>query len=648
MAVVLAVLCALDLFLIGLRLVVSDLNLDYPFMDGDSWDWIANGLRLAGADVRSSGRPLLLPAVIALLDRLSVLPWLPVLLQVLFLATVLAFFALASRLAGRRAAFATALALLLSHSLRGMSLQIMADVPASCLLFLAVRSFLLAELEGRPRCYLASGIWGALSALTQSVALLALLPAGVTVLARRRQDLRSPWLAAGAGIFLGVPVLSALAQRLLAQPEDPVLLHTHLLGTGGGAIPFYLWSVPALLGLPGALLLAAGLVPAAGTPQKGGTHLFLVLLTGTLFAFLIFLYGFNAERFLVFLLWPASLLIAEALGRLRRVPFLIAAALLVIGTALPQPGGGNDPSWISLWPLPPVYAHIGLAGGDAGSPHLDPTGFSVRRFATADLPRFSFPGKVWAPRPPVPPERLDPAALAADRGALFLAADALDGGGRYRTLTRLGNALHRRVKVVPADWIVPFLPWLGVSRVGTIGPDYAVFRADIPGFSATWLLVASAGGPVRPRLDQAAGSAAAPFGPELRDALAQAQEISARTAGCERYVVLLPGAAADPRRFYLPFLVPTTELYMVDPADEREVRSLLDATPQIGKDWAGGAIVRRMVYMGRPAAMIDLGIDLGTPGGVRGTAAPRRTPRPALRALLRRRHARGAAARPAG
>ena len=32
-------------------------------MDGDSYDWIANGLRLAGADVRYSGRSPLLPLV---------------------------------------------------------------------------------------------------------------------------------------------------------------------------------------------------------------------------------------------------------------------------------------------------------------------------------------------------------------------------------------------------------------------------------------------------------------------------------------------------------------------------------------------------------------------------------------------------------
>jgi hypothetical protein len=624
LAAALAALCALDLLLIGLRLTVSDLNLDYPFMDGDSWDWIANGLRLAGADVRSSGRPPLLPAVIALLDRLSALPWLPVLLQALFLATVLAFFGLASRLAGRRAAFAAALALLLSHSLRGMSVQIMADVPASCLLFLAVRFFLLAEMETRPRSYLASGAWGAASALAQPAALLALLPAGVTVLARRRRDLRSLWLAAGIALFLGVPALAAAAQRLLAAPGDPVILHSRLLHLGGESIPFYLWSLAALLGLPGALLLAAGLVLAVRRAPGDGTHLFLVLLVSLLLGFFIFLYGFNAERFLVYLVWPAGLLIAEALGRLRRAPFLIAAILLVAGAALPLPGAGNDPAWIGLWPLPPVYAHTGLTGEASGSPHLDLSGLSIARFPAMDLLRFSIPRRVWSPRPPAPAGRLSPAELAADRGALFLAADPADGGGRYRILTRLGNALRRRVKFVSADWLYPSLHRLGVSPVGTIGPDYAVFRAHLPGLSGTWLLVASAGGPVRPRLDEVAGSVAAPFDPELRDGLAQALEIDARLTGGDqngrndRNVALLPAAtAADPRRFYLPFLLRTTELYIVDPVDGREVRALLATAPQLGADRIGATTVHRIVYLGRPAAIVDL-------GPFRGTAAPPR------------------------
>ena len=46
----------LDLLALLPGLVPRDLTLAYGFVDGDSYDWITNGLRLAGADVRYSGR----------------------------------------------------------------------------------------------------------------------------------------------------------------------------------------------------------------------------------------------------------------------------------------------------------------------------------------------------------------------------------------------------------------------------------------------------------------------------------------------------------------------------------------------------------------------------------------------------------------
>ena len=105
----LMLLALLQAGFLAAQLVYPDLNLDYPFMDGDSHDWIANGLGMAGYDVRSSGRAPLLPMMVAALERVSALSWLPVLLQILFHGTVLAFYTLAARLFSRPAAFAAAL-----------------------------------------------------------------------------------------------------------------------------------------------------------------------------------------------------------------------------------------------------------------------------------------------------------------------------------------------------------------------------------------------------------------------------------------------------------------------------------------------------------------------------------------------------------
>src|SRR5947209_406741 len=118
---IVALLGLVRLALLAPGLIPADLNLTYPFVGGDSHDWIANGLRLAGEDVRYSGRSPLLPLVIALLYRLSALSWLPLLLQGLFLATVLVFYRRAARLFPRGAAGVAGLARPLGRGAAGGS-----------------------------------------------------------------------------------------------------------------------------------------------------------------------------------------------------------------------------------------------------------------------------------------------------------------------------------------------------------------------------------------------------------------------------------------------------------------------------------------------------------------------------------------------
>src|SRR5436305_6985305 len=361
-----ALLCLLRLALLAPALVPADLNLTYPFLDGDSHDWIANGLRLAGEDVRYSGRPPLLPLAIALLHRLSALSWLPVLLQALFLGTVLVFHTRAARLSDpgiRPAAFVVTLALLVNHSLADLSLQVMADVPASCLLFLAAEGFLRAgEAEpGRSRRWdLASGLCAGLAALTQSAGVLWIPAAGATALVHRRRDLRSPWLWAGLAAPVALPALWALVQPPAFGGGGSIAREQWgLVSLHGGSAPFYLYALASLLGLPGALLLVPGAVLAA---RRAGREpaLFLSLALGSALAlFFVFLYGFDAKRFLVYGVWPAGLLLAEVLARLSsrtsRAAFAAAAGLLLIGSALPLPTTGQDPTAVGLWPAPPVH-----------------------------------------------------------------------------------------------------------------------------------------------------------------------------------------------------------------------------------------------------------------------------------------------------
>jgi hypothetical protein len=616
----LAGLCLLWLALLAPRLVYPDLNLDYPFVDGDSHDWIHQGLFLAGYDLQDSGRAPLLPLAIALLDRLGALSWLPLALQVVFLATLLVFYSLAARMAPRRAAFAAALALGASHSLQGISFQIMADLPASCLLFLGGRAFVLAGEE--PRRYLTSGLWGGLSALTQPVGWLAAVPAALVVLARRRRDLTSRRLGAGVVLFLGLPGFwVVLHLAAFGSLEGNAARQWDLLAPHADSIPFYLFAAASLLGLPGSVLLVFGLGLAARRSREDDGRLFWLALFATVLAFFVFFYDFNAKRFLVYLVWPAGLFLAEALGRLRRgALFGAAASLLVAGSALPLPGEGHDPSWIGLWPLPPAYLHAPLGAGRplSGSPRVDLTGATVRAFPSSDLfGFFNNPQRVRNARQAweatLPRERLDPTEVAADHSALFLYEQPSDGGGRYLAMTRLGNALRKKVKFVPAFHLEPWWPRIGLSPVGRIGSDYAVFRARLPGLDGSWLIAAPADGPLRRRLEGMGERPPGPPGPRLRRGLAKAEEIRRHVQGSS--VMILPHPRQDLSQLYLPFLLETTALYFPVPGQEEETRALFLSAPSHGETRIGDTEVRKGWVLGRRAALVAPAGDgpTGTP-----------------------------------
>lgn len=536
----LALLAVVQALGLAARLVHPDLNLDYPFLDGDSHDWIANGLRMAGYDVRSSGRAPLLPLAIALLERAGALSWLPVLLAVLFHGTVLAFYTLAARLASRGAAFAVALALMTCHSLLGLSLQVMADVPASCLLFLAARSFLLARYRG-------AGLAAGLSAVTQPVGLLLAVPAALTLLLRRRNDLKTRALWIGAALFAAIPGLW-MALRPAGGEADIPSRQWDLVALHLGAVPFYGGALLSLLGLPACLALIAGL--GIAVREGGEAWLFVVSLFAVLAGFFVFLYSWEAERFLVYPVWMAGLLMAGALAKLPRPAFLAAAALVVAGAALPPRG---EPTWHQ---------------------------------------------RVWERRTPV--RHLDPALVRQDRSALYLYEKRPD---RYRTMTRIGNALRKRVKVVPRSWLEPWWGWMRMERLGEIGED-EVYRVWLPGRNESWVVV----GPLTPVPSPTSPPA---FGRPMGEGGRLADAIVKELKGWDGYVALVAGAP-EPWQLYLPFLVETTELYVPEPGQEGEILRIFAAAPDLGERRVGPVVIRRAEILGRQASL------------VRGTAAPRR------------------------
>ena len=714
---VLAALCAVWFAALPPRLVYPDLNLDYPFVDGDSHDWIANGLHLAGHDVRYSGRSPLLPLALAGLAHVGLLRLWPPLGLLLFLATVLVFHSLAARLAAPAAAFAAALMLLASYTLQGLALEVMADVPASCLMLWSAWAFVTAleggagaekaggtggldgignpdglpvRRQGLARRYVLGGLLAGLAALTQQIGLIVPVAALAALGMRRRRELATPWPWIGLLTAAAFPGLWLAVKRwAFAAYGDSLLDQWGLLGLHASSLRPYLWSLLSFLGLPACLLLGVGIVLGARRVWRGGdttaatattataaarvatattattaaAWLFVLLLLAGCAGFFALFYGYEAKRFAVYAVWPAALLVAGALDPLARRPrpagraaFVAVAALAVGGAALPLPEPAHDGNWAALWPLPPVLvgrrgaapwygadAHGTSAGGANGAgavataPRVLATSTIFRPpLATAAqwsvLPQML---RAWAGRPREDGgERPDPRAFAADLAALYLFDKSDDGGGRYRTITRLSNALWKPVRFVPRAALAPFWRLMDIRRVGPLTADYLVYRATLPGIAGSWLLVTPGGHPIPaapvseqsstpepppatppggslPRAPQEStpppGGPAPPGSPErLRQAAAdEAVAVAAWIGRGQAYVALfLSPSNRDPAQLYLLFLVQTTELYVVEPADAVAARRFLGQAPVEAERRFGAAMVEETRVRGLRTAIV--------------------------------------------
>ncbi len=644
---VLAALCLAVLAGLAPRLLYPDLNLDYPFVDGDSHDWIANGLRFAGYDVRYSGRPPLLPLALALLERLGALRWWPILGLACFLATVIGFYALAARGVPPAAAFAAALVLLGSYSVQGLALDLMADLPASCLILWSAAAFLTAD--ERPRRYAWSGLLSGLASLTQPVGLLVVPAAGATLWLRRRRDLATRWPWIGAALAATCQGAWILVRRHgFAALGDSLKDSWAFFGFHLSAIRFYLFALLSLLGLPACLLLAAGMAAAGWTawrgrePEKAAAGLFSLLLFTALVGFIVFFYRWEAKRLVVYAVWPAGLLIAAALAPLARMKgpagrtcFAAAAVLAVGGAALPLPEPARDATWAALSPLPPLAIHQALAGGPVPAPAAaaagsgqgtgapPATGAAATPVAIvaprpADLVRWSTFGRAaaaWEARPRGGPPRPAPGRFAAADSALYLYDRPDDGGGRYRTITRLSNALRKPVRFVPRSALAPYWELLAVSPPERLTPDYLVYRVQPRGLAGSWLVVTPGDRPLESRVPGSTAGAAAPSNAAAAGAArpsnaatAEAAAIAAWIGRGYAYVALFPRpAGADPAEMYVLLLLRSTEVYVVEPPDAPATRALLARSPVESKRRFGTATVLATRVRGQRTAVITFG-----------------------------------------
>lgn len=518
-AVAFALLLAARFAWLAAQLRFPDLVLDYPFLGGDGLEWIQNGLARAGHPVRPPDRSPLLPLLLAGLERAGALSWFPLVNQLVLSAGIAALFGAVRRWHGPRVAFLAALVPAGSAAVTRLSIEVMADTLAAVLLFLAALAFL--EGARRPGLYALAGLLGGASALAQPAALLLPLALALPLLAARRAELRRPHLLLGGALFAALALLPAAATAWRAWRHGAVgtatrqwtLLEPHL-----DDLPFYAGAAAGLWGLPAVVLAAAGLVGLLRARRARG---WLVLgLALTLGGFFVLLYGFAAQRFLLYLLLPVAIAAAAGLAALRRTPAQVGAGLVAaLWAAWPVPGAGVAEGRFLLWPAPTVVGELGerpdalvLSPRDAWQSGI------WHRVATARSRR---PPGVELPREP----------LASARGVLLLGSE--DRSASYAQQLLLSARLRRRVVLAPAALYPP--DWWGWRRRRFLGEagGFALFELRLRGARGPTLIAFEAAAPGWRELAGGALAGPAPAA-GCRDRAWQTAQELARLAAADR------------------------------------------------------------------------------------------------------------------
>lgn len=573
---VLAALALADFLFLSRQLHFSDFILNYPVMGGDSHDWLANGLYYAGHDVRFSARPPLVPLVLAVLDRFSALGLYPVLAQALVHVTMLGLYRLLRRDYPSLVAFAVSAAWLLNGTWQRLSLSLMADVPAACLLAWSV--YFWRGRDGRPR-YVPAGLCAGLSAVTQQLALLWPVPVALAVVLFRRRDLAAAPLWVGGALF-ALPTLGwLLAKKLTVGTVGDVLnrnwsvVHFHTDSFG-----FYSFVFLAFVGLPAAALMVAGLFSFLRRPKRDVWSAFLLSLQATILIFFVVLYDYNSARFLAYVFPLSAVLAAEGMVRLRRpAARAVTAALIALWALAPLPGYMANVSRIVLWPAPVVYLETAMVPTPEGAKLPDPFAVEVEVPPVAALVRHNLHVQLARlRREPVATRGLMPEEFRDDRWAVYFYDDPLEAGDRYGTTTRLGNLLLKRVQYVPYSAFDRAWRRLRLRRLGEID-RHAIYRARIPGLDESWIVAVPAASAADRELRYREVD---PLPPGA--GLGKARKVAALAEG-RSIVIIAPASGLEPWQVYLPFLVATPRLYVIEPEREPGTRRMLGEGVEVAR-----------------------------------------------------------------
>ncbi|MDL2719221.1 MAG: glycosyltransferase family 39 protein, partial [Acidobacteriota bacterium] len=330
----LALLVTLGALPVVRSLLVADVNLCYPYMTADSYDWISNGLFWSGKPVLASLRPPGLPLVIAGLSRLGLLSLLPVVgFLFLGLSTALLYLLLRERHDPWIAAMA-AWFFFANDAVQDLARYVLAETYATPFLVLAALAFVRADRS--LRWYVVMG--GALGAAF--LFSYAAVPAGIglalVVVAVRKEDVRSReiWIGALATVAVALSWFAIRSWFHHAHPDAPRHDFEALLRPTLSNLASYAISGTALLGLLLLPLYALGGIRLLARDEASRRYRTALFGTASaILVFVVFFYDWADKRFLVYVLPFFTCALAEGLEGLRgfarrgRIAALAASAL---------------------------------------------------------------------------------------------------------------------------------------------------------------------------------------------------------------------------------------------------------------------------------------------------------------------------------
>lgn len=548
-------------------LIYPDLIFSYPFTGGDSPDWIANALFLAGHDVTYTARPPLLPVLLAALNRLALLDFYPLLAQFLAHSTICGLYGLLRLDYSKLIAGIVATAWLMNTTWLKLSLPLMADVPAACLLFWCVFFWRRSD-------HAQAGLLGGLSAVTQPVALVLAAPVLLTLILFRRQDLTCRRFLVGGLLFVAPTGLWLLFKKALVGQLGDVssLRHWSLLIPHLDSVGYYAYAAGAFVGPIAMVGILLGSLSFLRRARRDPWCFFLLAVIATILAFFVLLYNFNSLRFLAYVFPLSAVLLAEGLHRLPRFGKRLLLPAVLIWAIIPAPSSAPDPTRVTLWPLPPTYLKAVARDAGAGSWSINPLSARIETRSLSDLTRYHPYGVVADSHRLHRTERwqrqLSPHVVRNEAWAVYFYDDLAQAGTGYGFATRLGNLLTKRVHYLPSSAFGGAWERLLFQQLGSLDGQ-TVFRARIPGRQGSWVVLTRTGGKAEKRVLAAISDTSQPDSDLLL-----AEEVAPHLTD-RSVAILAPASGLEPWQIYLPFVAHMRQFLITEHQREVGTRRML-------------------------------------------------------------------------